>query len=82
MPRLEWMQTARADLLSIVEYIANNNPEAAQCLKEAIETKAGNLPDHPRLYRQGRVAGTREMVIHANYVLVYREGPEAITILS
>ncbi|WP_408151210.1 type II toxin-antitoxin system RelE/ParE family toxin [Caballeronia glebae] len=30
------------------------------------------MPEHPELYRIGRVRGTREMVLASNYVLVYR----------
>lgn len=56
MPVLEWRQTARADLLAIVEYISDDNPDAAQRLKDDIEAKAAKLPEHPKLYRAGRVA--------------------------
>jgi toxin ParE1/3/4 len=55
---LEWRQTARADLLAIVDYISDDNPEA----------KVANLPEHPKLYRAGRVPGAREMVVRSNYV--------------
>ena len=30
------------------------------------------LAEHPLLYRQGRVEGTREVVVHPNYIVVYR----------
>lgn len=73
MPVLEWRQAARADLLAIVDYIADDNPDAAQRLKDDIEAKASKLPDHPKAYRLGRVAGTREMVVRSNYILVYVE---------
>lgn len=81
MPVLEWRQLARADLLSIVDYISDDNPDAAQRLKDEIELKAAKLLEHPRLYRPGRVAGTREMVVRSNYVVVYNEDARAITIL-
>lgn len=56
---LEWRQAAREDLLAIVDYIADDNPVAAQALKDEIETKVARLPNHPKLYRAGRVVGTR-----------------------
>ena len=67
---LEWREAARAD-----------NPDAAQRLKDDIEAKAAKLPERPKLYRPGRVAGTREMVVRANYVVVYMEDTRAVSIL-
>ncbi|WP_247881400.1 type II toxin-antitoxin system RelE/ParE family toxin [Skermanella sp. TT6] len=78
---LEWRETARADLLSIIDYISDDNLEAAQRLKNDIEAKTSKLPEHPKLYRTGRVAGTREMVVRSNYVVVYTEDTRAVTIL-
>jgi len=48
-PHLEWRSQARADLLEIVAYIADDNPDAAQELKDEIEAKTAKLPDHPKL---------------------------------
>jgi len=79
--RLEWHPTARQDLLTIIEYIAEENPDAAQRLKDDIEAKAALLPEHPQLYRTGRVEGTREMVVRLNYIAVYMVDSEAVTIL-
>ena len=31
---LEWREAARADLLAIVDYISDDNPDAAQRLKD------------------------------------------------
>jgi toxin ParE1/3/4 len=80
-PVLEWRQTARADLLAILDYISDDNPDAAQRLKDDIEAKASKLPEHPKLYRTGRVAGTREMVVRTNYVVIYAEDIRAVSIL-
>ena len=81
MPVLEWRAMARADLLAIVDYISDDNPDAAQHLKDEIEAKASKLPEHPKLYRSGRVSGTREMVVRENYVVVYIEDARAVSIL-
>nr|WP_314355369.1 type II toxin-antitoxin system RelE/ParE family toxin [uncultured Achromobacter sp.] len=62
MPVLEWRQTAREDLLAIVEYLSDDSPAAALRLLDEIEQKVAKLRRRPRLYRVGRVAGTREMV--------------------
>ena len=78
-PVLEWRRTARADLLAIVDYIADDNPEAAQHLKDDIEASTARLPEHPKLYRAGRVAGTREMVVRTNYVVIYAEDARTVS---
>nr|WP_250812573.1 type II toxin-antitoxin system RelE/ParE family toxin [Neorhizobium tomejilense] len=61
MPELEWSETARADLLVIVDYFSDDNPDAALRLKDDIEAKAEKLSEHPRLYRSGRVEGARRL---------------------
>ena len=61
--------------------LINDNPDAAQRLKDEIEAKAAKLPEHPKLYRVGRVPGTREMVVRSNYVVIYTEDAHAVTIL-
>jgi len=45
---LEWRQATRADLLAIVDTISNDNPDAAQRLKDDIEAKAAKLPENGR----------------------------------
>jgi toxin ParE1/3/4 len=80
-PVLEWRQVARDDLLEIVDYISDDNPAAAQALKDEIEIKVSRLPHHPKLYRAGRVSGTREMVAHRNYLVIYAEDKDVISIL-
>ncbi|GFE67226.1 type II toxin-antitoxin system RelE/ParE family toxin [Litoreibacter roseus] len=81
MPRLEWKTTAVADLLAIIDYISDDNPNAAQALKDEIMQKVSRLPMNPQLYRVGRVDGTREMVFRPNYIVVYAETQEVVTIL-
>ena len=80
-PSLNWKAVASADLLEIVGYIAEDSPDAAQSLKNEIEAKANALVNHPKLYKSGRMKGTREMVVRPNYVVVYRETSTEVTIL-
>ena len=72
---------AVADLMAIVDYISDDNPDAAQALKEDIEAKTSRLRENPRLYRIGRVEGTREMVVRSNYLVIYAEDAHTVTIL-
>ena len=58
MPDVTWKRIARSDLWEIVDYISDDNPDAAQELKDEIEAKAGELPLNLQMYRVGRVPGT------------------------
>ena len=77
----EWREAARADLLAIVDYISDDNPDAAQQLKDEIEEKVSRLPEHPKRYKPGRVDGTREMIVRPNYIVIYAEDDSAVVIL-
>lgn len=78
---LKWRETARADLLAIVDYISDDNPDAAQRLKDEIEAKVAKLSEHPKRFRVGRVSGTREMLVRPNYRVVYAEDALTVTVL-
>lgn len=81
MLAVEWRSTARADLLAIIDYISDDNPDAAQTLKDEIESKVAMLRTHPMAFREGRVEGTRELVVRPNYVVVYLVDSQTISIL-
>ena len=72
MLKIEWRLGARLRLAEILDYISDHNETAADALSDAIERAISFLPQHPHLYRPGRVAGTREIVVHPNYIVVYR----------
>jgi len=78
---LVWRAEARADLLGIIAYIGERNLSAAERLLAIIEHAAEQLSTHPFMYRPGRVPGTREAVVHPNYIIVYRVG-DLIEILA
>jgi addiction module RelE/StbE family toxin len=81
VPDLEWLELARADLLEIVDYISDDNPDAAQRVKDDIEMKANKLPEFPKIGRPGRFEGTRELVVWSNYIFVYQEDALKVRIL-
>lgn len=68
---LFWTGRARFNRKVIREYIEQENPAAALALDELFAEKAGRLADHPEIGRVGRVASTREFVVHRNYILIY-----------
>jgi toxin ParE1/3/4 len=82
-PLLEWRQQAIDDLVEIVEYIAEDNPDATQALKDEIEEKTAKLPDHPKLYKPSpRVKGLRELVARDKSIVLYRERPALVEVVN
>lgn len=79
--RVVWTPDARNDRRSIFNYISAENASAALSLDEAFSDKVGILVDHPEIGRPGRVAGTRELVAHRNYLLIYRVLRDEVLIL-
>jgi addiction module RelE/StbE family toxin len=67
--------------VEILDYIEQRNATAAQNLHAAIVQSAENLPLMPYLFRPGRMPGTRELVVHPNYIVVYQVGSDVIDIL-
>ena len=81
MQTVRWSDEATTDLVDIIDYIEQRNPIAAQGLHAAIVQSAENLPLMPYLFRPGRVPGTREHVVHPNYIVVYQVGDDVIDVL-
>ena len=79
---IQWRLEALTDLTSILDYIAQRNKTAARDLHRAIDRAVSNLPGSPYLYRAGRVPGTRELVVHSNYLVIYRITPAFIEIVA
>ena len=78
---IEWEDIAQDDLLAIVVYIAADNPHAAMALRDEIEEKVNGLREKPRMYKPGRVEGTREIVVRKNYIVVYKEDGFTVSVL-
>lgn len=81
MRRLEWKKKANNDVVKIVTHIAEDSEAAADRLADLILEKAEQLRERPELYRPGRVRGTREMVVHPHYIVIYRVRKETVEIL-
>lgn len=79
---LFWTPEAIQDRADIFDYIEADNPLAALDLDEQLEQKAWLLVDHPNLGRLGRVADTRELVVHRNYLLIYDVAGDQVRVLN
>ena len=78
---VKWTKTALANLAAIVEYIEKDNPQRAKSFALEIQAKTNNLAAFPSIGRAGRVTGTRELVIHPNYIIPYRVRGDVVEIL-
>ena len=81
MLELKWRRIARRDLDAIVDYISDDNADAAEALREEIEHKVADLPLQPKMYKPGRVDGTREIVMRGSYIVVYEENDCFVRVL-
>jgi toxin ParE1/3/4 len=79
--KLLWTPESIDDRRAIYDYIEADNPLAAINLDELIFEKSQVLIEHPKLGRIGRVSETRELVIHANYILIYTIAGKEIHVL-
>ncbi len=80
--RLEWLPQALLDFNEIIDFIAVDNPVAAIEQGDEIESQVAGLLDNRHMGRQGRVKGTRELVVvRTPYIVAYRVKKKAIQIL-
>lgn len=81
--KLVWTPRALADLDEAAEYIAQDNPQAADRLVRRIEERVLQLQHHPELGRPGHVDGTRELVVtRTRYIVAYRVADKRIDVLA
>jgi toxin ParE1/3/4 len=78
--KLVWRESAIEQFEQITDHISAHNLEAAAGLQLTIASFAEHLPQHPFMFWRGRVAGTREAILHPNYVLIYRVTADTVEI--
>ena len=69
--RIVWSPQSIEDRKQIFAFIGEHDPDAAEAVDTLLETQAQRLLLYPETGRPGRVPGTRELVVHRHYVLVY-----------
>jgi toxin ParE1/3/4 len=81
--RTRWTRPALADLEAIGDFVARDNPNAADRIVMRIVEAVERLRDHPHQGRAGRIAGTRELVIaETPYIVPYRVADRDVQILA
>ena len=78
---IKWTKTALASLDEIASFIAKDNPARATSFVLELQAAVTNLQAHPGMGRAGRVPGTRELVLHKNYIAIYRVRGDDVEIL-
>ncbi len=74
--QIKWRRKALQNLNNEAEYIAKNDPQAAQLIVQHIFQTISLLKENPSLSHPGRLPGTRELVIpKTRYVIPYRVRP-------
>lgn len=77
-----WKLSARTDLTSVIKYIAKYDVQAARRMRKRLQEAVLPVAEHPYLYQSSeRVPGTREIVAHPNYIVVYQVTASAIDVL-
>lgn len=79
---VRWTRRAKRRLQQIGLYIAQDNPRAALKTVQRIWDAGNNLDQHSEIGRKGRVAGTRELVVLSNYILIYRIRKNSVAIVT
>lgn len=80
--RVFWTPQAEQDRLEIWETIAADNLQAAARMDALFSDAAAVLAQHPKMGRVGQVTGTRELIPHESYRLVYEIAEESVWILA
>ena len=78
-----WSPEAEADLLDLVDFIAQRSQRAALNLGLAIKESTWPLSEHPMLFkRSNRIIGCREIVVQPNYIVLYQVQQARVLIVS
>ena len=76
--RVMWTPEAEQDRYDIWDYIATDNPLAAAQMDALFSDAAAILAEHPKMGRAGKIPGTRELIPHASYRLVYEIDADSV----
>lgn len=79
--KIRWSPEAADDCAHIIHHIRGENPSAALRVAQRISESITGLKRFPRLGRQGRVPGTRELVLSPlPFIVIYRIKQEIVEV--
>jgi toxin ParE1/3/4 len=79
--KLRWSKRALARLDSIAAYIAQDNPVRAETFTKELRKKVDILK-HQQLGTVWQVFGTKQYVLHPNYIAIYRVKNREVQIIT
>ena len=78
-----WSPRAIEHLAHLRQYIARDNPNAANRIANVLLEAAERLAELPNLGRPGRVNGTRELIVPGTpYIISYRPRGDRLEIIA
>lgn len=81
--RLEWSRRAEDGLAAIHDFIAEDNPKAAEKVVRHLLDSAAKLVGFPLLGHEGKRTGTRELVLPKyHYSIIYRLTADKVRIVA
>ncbi len=80
--KLHWTPEAEQDREDVLDYIAVDNPGAAANMDILIKRAAERASAFPLVARKGVIPGTRELIPHENYRLIYQIIEDTVWILA
>ncbi|WP_029005829.1 type II toxin-antitoxin system RelE/ParE family toxin [Azorhizobium doebereinerae] len=79
---VRWTAAAQQDRAAIFDHIAADAPSAALRMDRLFSAAAARLAEFPLLGPAGRIAGTRELLPHESYRLVYEVKEGTVWVLA
>ena len=79
--KLRWSKRALGRLDTITAYIAKDNPTRAESFAKELRKKVAILKSH-QLGTAWQVFGTKQYVLHPNYIAIYRVVRDEVQILT
>jgi toxin ParE1/3/4 len=80
--KIKWNEEALRDMRRISAHISADNRSAAKKLIQGFRKSAQMLKEHPLMGRRTELDDTRQLVVHANYLLSYRVSATQVEILQ
>jgi toxin ParE1/3/4 len=80
--RVVWAPEAEQDRDDIWFHVSAENPSADARMDELFSVEAARLGSHSKLGHPGKIAGTRELIPHESYRLVYEVHDATVWLLA